>query len=390
MYTTNSFGFTALSHQEPVDTPDQTQLQGQQSSYAEKPLKNPTMAPLGSYGLHHGPIAVPNPRPPNPRPAPKPQPAPTPVSHTQPVYLPNPRPPNPRPAPKPQPAPKPVSHTQPTSFPNPHPPNSRPAPKPQPAPTPVSHTQPTSFPNPRPPNPRPAPKPQPAPKPASHSQPASTIWTAPQIRTRAEAELTQAKRAIQEVVAREFNIPTPALIRINFRLSPADIDDNGKWSFFEGRLWNETGRSIWAPTLVIWLPERTVPEGKTRALRDIHGPSSADRETLAKATRVEKAVRRGEGFERYEESSRRVLEGKLPVRPDGELVHCGLEFRYGLMDIYPLTAWPTVMYLPVANWQITIPVYERVMVRGESGKARLTSWAEKWKIKLPEQDQLLT
>ncbi|KAI0105205.1 hypothetical protein F4776DRAFT_675977 [Hypoxylon sp. NC0597] len=335
MHTTNSFGFTTLSRQGPLDISDQTELQGQQFSPAEKPLKNPTMAPLGSYGFHYGPITVPNPRPPNPRPAPKPQPAPTPV----------------------------------------------PAPKPQPAPTPVSHNQPIYLPNPRPPNPRPAPKPQPAPTPVSHKQPGHALWNEAQIRPRAEAELTKVKRAIQEVVAREFKIPGPALIRMGFRLSPTDVDDKGKWSFHQGRLWHATGRSLWAPMLVIWLPEREVPEGRTRALRAINGLSSADRENLARAARIEQAVRYGKGLERYPESSRRVLEG-LPVPADGEMVHCGLEFRFGLTDIYPLRVWPTLMYLPVANWQVTIPLYERVVVRGEMDKMKLSSWAAKWNIEL--------
>ncbi|OTA70483.1 hypothetical protein K449DRAFT_460250 [Hypoxylon sp. EC38] len=359
MYTTDSFGFTTLSRPGPLDISDQPALQSQQSSYAEKTLKNLIMASLRSYGPYHGPITVPNPRPPHPKPKPKPQPAPTPVSHNQPVYLPNPRPPNPKPKPKPQPAPAPVSHTQPTTLPNPRPPNPKPKPKPQPAPTPVSHKQ--ALP---------------------------TLWTSPQIRSHTEAELSLVKRSLQEIVAREFKVPAPALIRMAFRLSPADVDEQGKLTFTQGRLWRATGREIWAPTIVVWLPEREMPEGKALALRNLRGLSDVDRENLARVARVEQAVRHGRGLEQYADSLRPVLEG-LPVSKEGNLTHCGFEFRFGLTDIHPLTLWPTVMYLPVANWQVTIPLYERTVVRGEMDMGKLSSWAAKWNAEL-ERDEVHT
>ncbi|OTA76075.1 hypothetical protein M434DRAFT_264339 [Hypoxylon sp. CO27-5] len=331
MYTTNSFGFTTLSRPGPLDISDQPALQGQQSSYVEKSLKNLTMASLGSHGPYHGPVTVPNPRPPNPKPKPKPQPAPAPVSHTQPITIPNPRPPNPKPKPKPQPAPTPVSH----------------------------------------------------------KQVLPTLWTTSQIRSHTEAELSRVKRAIQEIVAREFKVPAPALIRMGFRLSPADMDEQGKLTFTQGRLWRATGREIWAPTIVVWLPEREMPGGfKALALRNLRGLSDVDRENLARVARVEQAVRHGRGLEQYADPLQPALEG-LPVSKEGNLIHCGFEFRFGLTDIHPLTLWPTVMYLPVANWQVTIPLYERTVVRGEMDMGKLSSWAAKWNVEL-ERDEVHT
>ncbi|KAI1098684.1 hypothetical protein F4804DRAFT_350143 [Jackrogersella minutella] len=243
----------------------------------------------------------------------------------------------------PPPPQQPETHFQPYAsvhLPNP---NLQPVPQPGLPPNHLPRTRPQS-----------AHRKQPHPQPQPEPRPPRRLFTAPDILTRASAELAPLKRSLQSLVAHEFSLPRSAAIPISLHLTPADYGPAGKWAAGRGWLWRETGRSIWTPSVVMELAALDVPASSVRAA----------------AQRVVSAL----------------LVGSLPDHPPlparGELRHCSFAFRGA--DGGACVAMPpgAYVYLPDPGRVRDAPLYERLEKEGVDARARVKDWAGRWLVPL--------
>ncbi|KAI1142599.1 hypothetical protein F5Y05DRAFT_409745 [Hypoxylon sp. FL0543] len=246
---------------------------------------------------------------------------------------------------------------------------------------------------PRHPNSHPTPEPQPAPMPVAHLQ-QSPLWfhihlnpetykeigadkrpfTLAEIRQRVETELSQVGRALQEIVAEDFEIPGRPRIRIDFRLSPVDIDQHRNPPQGEEKHLRDNRPGLWAPTIIFWLPERNIPPSVARDLRNRYGKSPSDSRHEAAASKVLDSLRFGSATAQHHP--------ELPVARDAELYHCAFEFRAGLTIIPQVITPASFVYAQVADGRGPVPTYERLVLSGYMGGWNLKAWAARWHLDL--------
>ncbi|KAI1416305.1 hypothetical protein F5Y13DRAFT_130432 [Hypoxylon sp. FL1857] len=317
--------FTTTGHFQPghLDTPNHPG-QVRRGLTINDLIEDPTMPSLGPNGPSYGPVAIPNPRPPNPKPKPKPQPAPAPA-HSRCIL------------------------------------QSRPTPL-YPFPGRTIHDKTSYFP--------------PYGKDVDKTVSPHLL-----------AERPKFEEAIRAVVAREFQLPTTSCVRLRFRMSPADMDDQGRWYHGRGRIYRATGgfgslggavAGIAVPTILFWMPERQLPSHRARALCDLGGPSPEDLQYQAAADRVVEALRSGAWLNQDRDWNPRAASWWLAGMRD-----YAFEFRDGLTDLAHVVSPGTFVYLPLLDEDGIYSMYSLIAQDGSGGaKDYLRKWAASFGVQL--------
>ncbi|KAL7623353.1 hypothetical protein AAE478_007034 [Parahypoxylon ruwenzoriense] len=189
------------------------------------------------------------------------------------------------------------------------------------------------------------------------------------LRSRIQAQLDRQRPSIEWLARTIFQRPSGERVRVDLRLAPTGflLTNPLDWSVVRERIRAITGRYAWAPTIIVWLPDRADVAPKAAWAR--HNARVPD-ELIRRAGVLGQCVRRGA-------PGQNLTRRGIPLSPSSDVHHCRWEVRFGLADEGYVVARERYVYMPMREG--APPLYERHRV---CDRAQLQDWAKQWGINL--------